>query len=79
MTWLVFGQVGSDLVTSVAIDNMPKWFEQNKEFRWRDMSSALTFSLDWISFVVLQGVPAVGGFIVVAQMLKEFGVCDVVG
>jgi hypothetical protein len=59
MAWLVVGQV-SGILCYDFMEEKSKWHERGRLFA---------------IFVILFGAPAIGGFVMVGLMMKEFGYC----
>ena len=78
MAWLVLGQVLGTLAGLYAHKDSTKGnIFYNKVIEYADRGDCLYFTIVWIVLLVAV-TPALGGFVVVGLMIKEFGSCVLV-
>jgi len=66
LTWLIWGQC-SGVMLEVGLERICLWMEANGKEKYE------IFWAVWI--IAIYGAPAIGGFVIVVKMMREFGVC----
>lgn len=77
MTWLAVGSIGGNSNASHAL---AKELQLAKDARGRKgYYSRVGEFIFFLAFVIALGTPAIGGFMTVAQMLRDYGSCSILG